>query len=77
MECPLLEEIVIVWNNEEDPQAAGFQQSPEWKTPVYFHKTPHNSMDFRYQLPPESKAKIFFSADDDLIYNCENLTRGF
>ena len=70
MECPLLQEIVIVWNNEEDPKDAGFKQLQEWKTPVYFHKTPYNSMDFRYSLPPESKAKIFFNADDDLIYSC-------
>ena len=40
-----------------------------------FHKTPHNSMDFRCSLPPESKAKLFFNADDDLIFTCEKLMK--
>ena len=26
MECPEMEEIVIVWNNQEDPKDAGFKQ---------------------------------------------------
>ena len=77
MECPLLEEIVIVWNNEESPQDAGFRQLKKWKHPVLFHQTPHNSMDFRYSLPPESKAKLFFNADDDLIFTCEKLVKAF
>ena len=34
-------------------------------------------MDFRYSLPPESKAKLFFNADDDLIFNCEKLMKAF
>ena len=42
-----------------------------------FHKTPHNSMDFRCSLPPESKAKLFFNADDDLIFTCEKLMKAF
>ena len=34
-------------------------------------------MDFRYSLPPESKAKLFFNADDDLIFTCDKLTKAF
>ena len=70
MECPEMEEIVIVWNNDEDPKEAGFKQLKEWKRPVYFYKTDHNSMDFRFSLPPESKAKVFFSIDDDISVEC-------
>ena len=77
MDCPPLEEIVIVWNNEDDPAHSGFKQRKEWKRPVHFHKTPHNSMDLRYSLPPESVAKVFFSIDDDVIIECEKLVEGF
>ena len=77
MECPEMEEIVIVWNNDKDPKEAGFKQLKEWKRPVYFHKTPRNSMDFRFSLPPESKAKVFFSIDDDVILTSTQLKNGF
>ena len=72
-----MEEIVIVWNNVETPQEAGFKQFKEWKRPVHFHKTPQNSMDFRFSLPPESKAKVFFSIDDDIVLDCQELIQGF
>ena len=77
MDCPEIEEIVIVWNNEENPKDLGFKQLEEWKRPVLFHKTPKNSMDLRYSLPSESRAKVFFSADDDIITTCFELQKGF
>ena len=77
MDCPLTEEIVIVWNNQQSPQDAGFQQLAEWKRPVHLHRTPHNSMDLRYSLPPESRARVFFSADDGIIITCAELQKDF
>ena len=77
MECENMEEIVIVWNNEETPEQAGFVNSPSWKRPVIFLKTPKNSMDNRYLLPSESKAKIFFNLDDDIHTSCEELNNSF
>lgn len=70
MDCPEMTEISIVWNNDVAPELVGFAPSPSWKRPVYFRKTPYNSMDFRYFLPKESKAKVFFSIDDDIIITC-------
>lgn len=51
MDCPLLTEISVAWNNDVTPESVGFVQDPQWKIPVYFIKTPFNAMDFRYLLP--------------------------
>jgi hypothetical protein len=72
-----MSEIVIVWNNQESPESAGFTTDEEWKRPVYFYQTPHNSMDFRYSLPAKSQAKVFFSIDDDITTDCEEMEKGF
>ena len=34
-------------------------------------------MDFRYLLPEESTAQVFFSIDDDVEIGCQELVRGF
>jgi hypothetical protein len=34
-------------------------------------------MDFRYQIPSESKAEVYFSIDDDITVDCEELKKGF
>lgn len=34
-------------------------------------------MDYRYLLPSESKSKIFFSIDDDIHTDCEELKKSF
>lgn len=34
-------------------------------------------MSFRFQLPIESTAKLFFVIDDDVIISCEELKNGF
>jgi hypothetical protein len=34
-------------------------------------------MDFRYQLPSQSKALVFFSIDDDVNITCEELRKSF
>lgn len=44
---------------------------------MYFYKTPMNSMDFRYMLPVESKAEVFFSMDDDIVIDCKELEKTF
>ena len=68
-----MEEIVIVWNNKLSPEQAGLKQMEHWNRPVHFHKNPHNSMELRFSLPPESKAKVFFSIDDDILTTCAQL----
>ena len=72
-----MSEISVVWNNVISPEEAGFVQSPKWKRPVYFVQTPYNSMDFRYLVPKHSQAKVFFSIDDDIRTDCEELTKSF
>ena len=34
-------------------------------------------MDFRFSLPLESKAKVFFSLNDDIILTSSQLKEGF
>ena len=34
-------------------------------------------MDWRYKIPSESEAKVYFSIDDDIVIDCEELMRGF
>ena len=46
-----MSEFSIVWNNDITPEEAGIAKSEDWKRPVYFRKTPFNSMDFRYLVP--------------------------
>ena len=77
MDCPEMEEIVIVWNNKLSPEQAGLKQMEHWNRPVHFHKNPHNSMELRFSLPPESKAKVFFSIDDDILTTCAQLKVSF
>ena len=53
MDCPIATELNIVWNNEIEPDKAPIKfQKNEWRRPVYFFKTPSNSMDWRYKLSP-------------------------
>ena len=34
-------------------------------------------MDFRYYLPSKSRAKVFFSIDDDITTDCDELLKSF
>lgn len=54
-----------------------FLNSQNWKRPINFYHTPHNSLDWRYVIPPESKTQVYFSIDDDIIISCQELTKGF
>jgi hypothetical protein len=40
-------------------------------------RTAFNTLDWRYKIPPESKAGVFFMMDDDITINCEDLKQGF
>ena len=78
LDCPIATELNIVWNNEEPPeQAPLFSRQAQWKRPVYFFATPNNSMDWRYKIPAESKAQVYFIIDDDVNIDCPELKRGF
>ena len=77
MDCPEMEEIVIVWNNKLSPKKVGLKQMSYWKRPVHFCWNPHNSMELRFSLPPKSKAKVFFSIDDDILTTCAQLKVSF
>jgi hypothetical protein len=78
MDCPIITEVNIVWNNEKTPeQMEVFKNSQDWKRPVYFHLTPYNSLNWRYKIPKESKERVYFYVDDDNIVECEELTKGF
>jgi hypothetical protein len=78
MDCPIVTEINIVWNNERTPENMGIlANSSNWKRPVHFYQTPHNSLDWRWKRNKDSKARVFFSIDDDIIISCEELTKGF
>jgi hypothetical protein len=46
------------------------KNSENWKRPINFYQTPYNSLDWRYTIPPESKAQVYFSIDDDIIISC-------
>lgn len=48
-----------------------FKDKDSWKRPVYFYRTPNNSMNWRYKIPKESKSEVFFSIDDDITIDCE------
>lgn len=51
MKCPIVTEINIVWNNEQSMEEMGiFARKQYWKRPVYFYRTPFNSMDWRYKI---------------------------
>ena len=54
-----------------------YKNNDTWRRSVYFYKTASNSMDWRYKVPSESEAKVYFSIDDDIITVCEELMRGF
>jgi len=72
MECPIVSEISIVWNNEQSMQELGvFVNQDQWKRPVYFYQTPNNSMNWRFKVPKESQAQVFFSIDDDITVDCQ------
>jgi hypothetical protein len=78
MDCEIAAEMNIVWNNEIDPSLAPlFSKKALWKRPVNFYITPGNSMDWRYKIPEESKAQVFFIIDDDVEIDCKELHRGF
>lgn len=78
MDCPIVTELNIVWNNEQSMEELGiFVNQAQWKRPVYFYRTPSNSMNWRYKIPKESKSQVFFSIDDDITVDCEELNKGF
>jgi hypothetical protein len=78
MDCPIATELNIVWNNEIEPEKAPIKLNKNtWKRPVNFLKTPNNSMDWRYKIPEQSTAEVFFIVDDDVNVDCEELKRGF
>lgn len=78
MDCPIATDLNIVWNNEIEPEKAPIKLNRSaWKRPVNFLKTPNNSMDWRYKIPTESSAEVFFIVDDDVIVDCKELERGF
>jgi hypothetical protein len=53
MDCSIASEVNIVWNNDIDPEKVPIKlEKDQWKRPVYFYKTPNNSMDWRYKLSP-------------------------
>ena len=54
-----------------------FRDQASWVRPVHFYRTPRNSMNWRYKVPPESTARVYFSIDDDIQVDCKELTRGF
>ena len=47
-----------------------FQNFQNWKRPINFYITPYNSLNWRYTIPKESKALVYFSIDDDIIISC-------
>lgn len=68
----------MVWNNEQTPQQMGvLAEQSKWVRPVYFFQTPNNSMNWRYKIPKESQAQVYFSIDDDIIVDCAELGKGF
>jgi hypothetical protein len=78
MDCPIVTEINIVWNNEQSMEELGIYANKEqWKRPVYFYRTPNNSMNWRFKIAPEATSKVFFSIDDDITVGCEELKKGF
>jgi hypothetical protein len=54
-----------------------YLNSGSWKRPINFFLTPSNSMNWRYKIPKESTVQVYFSIDDDIWVDCEELTRGF
>jgi hypothetical protein len=52
MDCPIITEMNIVWNNEQSPEQMGvYKTAASWKRPVHFYRTPNNSMNWRYKIP--------------------------
>jgi len=54
-----------------------YKTASSWKRQINFYQTPNNSMNWRYKIPKESKAQVYFSIDDDIWVGCEELTKGF
>lgn len=78
MECSVVTEINVVWNNEESMESMDvFKNNEKWVRPVYFYKTSSNSMNWRFKIAQEVKSQVFFSIDDDITVGCEELMRGF
>jgi hypothetical protein len=78
MDCPIMTEINVVWNNEKTPKEMGvLKDKANWKRPVNFYLTPYNSLRWRYKIPKESKARVYFSLDDESITSCKSLTKAF
>jgi len=71
MDCPVISEINIVWNNEKSMEELGvLKKQDEWTKPINFYKSPYNSMVWRFKIPKESKASVYFSIDDDIDVSC-------
>lgn len=71
MDCPIINEISIIWNNEKSMEEMGvFEERSKWKIPIYFYRTEYNSMYWRYNIPKETKSQVFFSIDDDIVVGC-------
>jgi hypothetical protein len=52
-ECPLYDNIYLIWNNHEKPEQLGVMKKKNtWKKNVHFLQTIYNSMDLRYIIPP-------------------------
>lgn len=52
MDCPIVTEMNIVWNNPKTPEEMGvYRNSATWKRPINFFLTPSNSMNWRYKIP--------------------------
>ena len=72
MDCPIVTEINIVWNNEQTMEEMGvYANKDQWKRNIYFYRTPSNSMSWRFKIAPETKSQVFFSIDDDITVDCE------
>ena len=78
MDCPIVTEINIVWNNEQSMEQIGiYENKSQWKRAINFYRTPSNSMNWRFKIAEETKSQVFFSIDDDITVDCEELKKGF
>ena len=71
MDCPVITEINIVWNNEQSMEEMGvYKTKDQWKRKINFYQTPNNSMNWRFKIAKETTSKVFFSIDDDITVGC-------
>lgn len=51
MDCPIVTEMNIVWNNEQSMDEMGiYANKDKWKRSVNFYRTPNNSMNWRFKI---------------------------